>query len=133
MVVEGDYLCCVLSGILHNRTWLQFEGAQFHFSDPAMLWANVMHSVDFLMYVANFRAGAGQSGMFRLGPTQNVGPFGMAPFTDSHPLRADSLRPTSEACPEVCPEFFADAAEASAPTGKVPRRLRLGESNFIQL
>lgn len=124
MVVEGDFLCCVLSGVLNNRTWLQFEGAQFQFSRLSMLWSNVMHSIDFVLYLGNFRPGAGKKGPLRLGPTVNVGPFGTAPFTDAHPLYVNYLRPTAEACPDLCPAAAAAGGVASA-VGRFLRGLRL--------
>lgn len=103
-VIEGTVLCCVLTGTANNnRTWLQFEGAHYNFADPAMFWSSMGHIIDFVVYTIYFRPGAGHKfGPLRLGPTRNVGPLGLAIYTDTRPLPVDHALTVQDACPRTC-------------------------------
>jgi len=102
-IIEGTALCCVLTGVVNDRTWLQFEGTQYNFADPSMFWSNLGHTADFVVYSLYFRFGAGSKlGPLRLGPTRNVGPLGLAVHTEARPLLVDRAVTAQEACPHTC-------------------------------
>mmetsp|Transcript_47247 Transcript_47247/g.137499 ORF Transcript_47247/g.137499 Transcript_47247/m.137499 type:complete len:290 (+) Transcript_47247:105-974(+) len=103
-VLEGSYLCCILTGVINERTWLQFEGAPFRAGSLANMARSVAHCLDYFLYKLYFRPGVGGR---LLGPTINVGPLGWSKFTEARPLVFDTVRTVGEACPLVCSEALA--------------------------